>query len=280
MSYVLCCVDGGKYTQAIMDYAVYIANNMNLPLRLLNVVEHNHNAKSVDMSGNIGLGAKEDVLEKLVKEEASDSKNAIQAGKELLKSLKEQISPLCNNEVVSSQVHGDIIENIVEFEEDTAILIIGLNSHEKELVGDNVKDIIKSIHKPVLLVNNDFVEPKKLLVAYNGSNESRKLLQATSTKPIFNKETQRTIINLSKHEASSRELLNEAKNIYARNGIEVDTYGARGESPALITDYFEKERFDVLCMGAFGHSWIKQLVLGSFTEKVLSKMKKPILLYR
>lgn len=280
MSYVLCCVDGGKYTQAIMDYAVYIANNMNLPLRLLNVVEHNHNAKSVDMTGNIGLGAKEDVLKKLVQKEASDSKNAIQAGKELLKSLKEQISPLCNNEVVSSQVHGDIIENIVEFEEETAILIIGLNSHEKELVGDNVKDIIKSIHKPVLLVNNEFVEPNKLLVAYNGSNESRKLLEATSNKPIFKKEASRTIINLSKHESSSRELLNEAKNIYAKNNIEVETYSAKGESPVLITDYFEKERYDILCMGAFGHSWIKQLVLGSFTEKVLSGMKKPILLYR
>jgi nucleotide-binding universal stress UspA family protein len=280
MSYVLCCVDGGKYTQAIMDYAVMISNNMNLPLRLLNVVEHNHNAKQVDMSGNIGFGAKEDILEKLVNEEAKESKCAISEGKELLKSLKEQIKSQCTNEVVTSQVHGDIIENIVEFEEDTAILIIGLNSHDKELVGDNVKDIIKSIHKPVLLVNNDFVEPKKLLVAYNGSNESKKLLQATSSKPIFNKETQRTIINLSKHESSSRELLNEAKNIYAQNGIEVDTYGARGESPVLITDYFEKEKFDVLCMGAFGHSWIKQLVLGSFTEKVLSKMKKPILLYR
>ncbi|GGD38860.1 universal stress protein [Malaciobacter pacificus] len=280
MSYVLCCVDGGKYTQAIMDYAVMISNNMNLPLRLLNVVEHNHNAKQVDMSGNIGFGAKEDILEKLVNEEAKESKCAISAGKELLKSLKEQIKSQCTNEVVTSQVHGDIIENIVEFEEDTAILIIGLNSHDKELVGDNVKDIIKSIHKPVLLVNNDFVEPKKLLVAYNGSNESKKLLQATSSKPIFKKEVSRTIINLSKHESSSRELLNEAKNIYAQNGIEVDTYGARGESPVLITDYFEKEKFDVLCMGAFGHSWIKQLVLGSFTEKVLSKMKKPILLYR
>ena len=280
MSYVLCCVDGGKYTQAIMDYAVMISNNMNLPLRLLNVVEHNHNAKQVDMSGNIGFGAKEDILEKLVNEEAKESKCAISEGKELLKSLKEQIKSQCINEVVTSQVHGDIIENIVEFEEDTAILIIGLNSHDKELVGDNVKDIIKSIHKPVLLVNNDFVEPKKLLVAYNGSNESKKLLQATSSKPIFKKETSRTIINLSKHESSSRELLNEAKNIYAQNGIEVDTYGARGESPVLITDYFEKEKFDVLCMGAFGHSWIKQLVLGSFTEKVLSKMKKPILLYR
>lgn len=280
MSYVLCCVDGGKYTQAIMDYAVYIANNMNLPLRLLNVVEHNHNAKKVDLTGNIGLGAKEDVLEKLVQEEATESKCAIQAGKELLKSLKEQISPLCKNEIITSQVHGEILENIIEFEEDTAILIIGLNSHDKELVGDNVKDIIKSIHKPVLLVNNEFAEPNKLLVAYNGSNESRKLLEETSNNPVFKKDALRTIINLSKHESSSRELLNEAKNIYARNNITVETYAARGESPVLITDYFEKENFDILCMGAFGHSWIKQLVLGSFTEKVLTGMKKPILLYR
>jgi nucleotide-binding universal stress UspA family protein len=33
-------------------------------------------------------------------------------------------------------------------------------------------------------------------------------------------------------------------------------------------------------MGAFGHSRVKEFIFGSFTSKVLSKMKKPLLLFR
>ena len=40
MSFVLCCVDGENYSQSACDYAVLISNNLNLPLKFLNIVEH------------------------------------------------------------------------------------------------------------------------------------------------------------------------------------------------------------------------------------------------
>ena len=38
MSFVLCCVDGENYSQSACDYAVLISNNLNLPLKFLNIV--------------------------------------------------------------------------------------------------------------------------------------------------------------------------------------------------------------------------------------------------
>jgi hypothetical protein len=41
-------------------------------------------------------------------------------------------------------------------------------------IGENVKDIIRELNKPILLVNSEFITPKKILIAYNGSEESKK----------------------------------------------------------------------------------------------------------
>ena len=70
MSFILCCVDGKNYSQSACDYAVMISNNMKLPLKILNIVEHSSKSDKLDLSGNIKLGEKDDILEKLANDEA------------------------------------------------------------------------------------------------------------------------------------------------------------------------------------------------------------------
>lgn len=280
MKYILCCIDDSKYTKAICEYAIFISNNTNLPIKLLNVIEHNHNSKKINLSGNIGLGEKDDILNELVQEEAIESKTIIKQSKELLKSLKEEFKDSCKNELSISQVHGEFLENLQECKDEIEVLVLGITSHENHLVGENVKDIIKTINKPTLLVNNEFSTPKKQLIAYNGSNESKHLLQRTSKNPILGKSLNRNIVNLSEDEASAYKLLKEAKEVLNKNDIEVQTTYLEGSTPEVLLNYFEKEEYDILAMGAFGHSFIKELFMGSFTSKVLSSIKKPILLFR
>ena len=279
MSYVLCCVDGKNYSQSACDYAVMISNNMSLPLRFLNIIEHSSKSKNLNLSGNIKLGEKDDMLEEFTNEEASRSKDAIKDGKELLNTLKQRALQTCKNEISILQIHGDVIETILESQEQTAVLVIGIKSHEEHKIGENVKDIIRAIYKPVLLVNNEFVEPKKLLIAYNGSTESKKLLSETSTKPIF-KDIKRDIVNINDDKTLSFKLLNEAKEIFAKQNIEVDTSVLSGEPKEAIFNYFEQNSCDILAMGAFGHSRLKEFIFGSFTSEMLGKIKKPILLFR
>lgn len=83
MSCILCCVDGKSYSQSACDYAVMISNNMKLPLKILNVIEHSSKSNLLDLSGNIKLGEKDDILEKMTNEEATRSKNIIKEGKDL-----------------------------------------------------------------------------------------------------------------------------------------------------------------------------------------------------
>ncbi len=279
MAYVLCCVDSENYSQDVCDYAVMLSNNLQVPLKFLNIVEHSHKSKDLNLSGNITLGERDDILEKLTNEEYEQSKCNIKAGKEILEKLKQRAADSCENEVIISQRHGEVEETILELEDEIETLVIGLKSNLEHLIGEHVKDIIRSIHKPVLLVNSKFVEPKKLMIAYNGSNESKKLLENTSKRQIF-KNVSREIVNLSKDETKSNECLKEAKSIFAKNSVDVETKFLKGDNEDTLLEYFDNSQADVLAMGAYGHSKFKELFFGSFTSKILTKMKKPILLFR
>lgn len=280
MKYVLCCVDGGVYSKDIGRYATFIANNLNLPLKLFNVVEHNHNSKSINLSGNIKLGEKDDILENLTKQEALESINNIKRGKEILKNLKEELKPFCKNEIFTLQVHGDLLENIQDLEDESHLLILGIHSRGTEYFGEHTLNIIKATKNPILLVNNHYKEINKVLVAYNGSKESKKLFDSTSKNPILGKEVHRTIINLNKDEKKSQELLKQAQEIYTQKQMSADTISLRDENPLQIVEYFDKNQYDILAMGAYGHSFLKELLFGSFTNKILENIKKPILLFR
>lgn len=72
MGYILCCVDGKNFSYDACDYAVLIANNMNLPLKFLNVVERTYSVTSIDLSGSLVLGEREEMIEELAKEEEKE----------------------------------------------------------------------------------------------------------------------------------------------------------------------------------------------------------------
>ncbi len=279
MSCVLCCVDGKNYSQSACDYAVMISNNMKLPLKILNVVEHSSKSDKLDLSGNIKLGEKDDILEKLTNEESIKSKQIIKEGKDLLLSLKEKALITCEQDIILMQAHGDVLDNILELQNEITILIIGIKSHDKNKIGENVKDIIRELNKPILLVNSEFKTPKKILIAYNGSEESKKILETTAKNPIF-KDVSRDIVNINDDKMFSEKILEEAKKIYVKQEIDVNTSVLSGDAKSEILNYIEQNDCDILAMGAFGHSRIKEFIFGSFTSEIISQSKKPILFCR
>ncbi len=63
---VLACIDGSSLTEAVCDYAAWIAQRVDAPLKLMHTIDHHHEAAALsDLSGNIGLDSQENLLEEL-----------------------------------------------------------------------------------------------------------------------------------------------------------------------------------------------------------------------
>jgi nucleotide-binding universal stress UspA family protein len=53
-----------------------------------------------------------------------------------------------------------------------------------------------------------------------------------------------------------------------------------GDPEKVIADYIEQNQMSLLMMGAYGHSRIRHLVIGSTTVQLLRSVQVPVLLFR
>jgi nucleotide-binding universal stress UspA family protein len=63
-------------------------------------------------------------------------------------------------------------------------------------------------------------------------------------------------------------------------GIEVISKILLGKPDQLLCEYQDKHAIDMVVMGAFSHTRLHDLLLGSFTARMLTTTKKPLLLLR
>ena len=281
MEKVLVCIDGSKLSRAVCDYGVCIAKKLDLPLVLLNAIEHSHTTKKVDLSGNIGLGSKEDLLDELVNEEMSESKKLIQKGKAVLKEMVEYVKSQNFTNYSTLQRHGTLYETLDDLSKDLKIAIIGLKGEDsgEKKIGSHIEELIRTINIPILLVNGEFKQIDSILMAYDGSEYANRVIKEAKQNPIFTN-VKRYIVNVNDDTATSNQLLSEAKSLFDNVDIEVETKSLSGDNVEEIIKYQEENNLDVIAMGAYSHNRFRSVIFGSFTTQMLLNSKKPLFLFR
>ncbi len=281
MEKILVCIDGSKLSKSVCDYGVFIAKKSNLPLVLLNVVEHSHTTKKVDLSGSIGLGSKEDLLNELVNEERNESKKLIEKGKAVLKEMEEHIKSQNFTNYSTLQKHGTLFETLDELSINLKVAIIGLKGEDTidKKIGNHVEEVIRTLNIPILLVNSEFKPIKSILMAYDGSNYANKAIKASIKSPIF-ANVQRHIVNVNQDIKTSNKLVNEAKVLFTNANIDIQIQSLSGDNVESLLEYQKTNDLDIITMGAYSHNRFRSIIFGSFTTKMLLNAKKPLLLFR
>lgn len=279
MKQVLVCLDGAELSKAVCDYGVDIAKKLNLPLILLNVIEHSHISKRVDLSGNIGLGSKDTLLDELANEEMNESKQLISKGKAVLKQMQEYVKSHGIENCSTLQKHGTLYETLDELSDDLRLAIIGLKGEGSASIGSHIEELLRTVNIPVLLVNGEFKPIESMLMAYDGSEYAKKAIKIGKQNPIF-PNIKRDIVNVNKDVNVSNQLLNEAKELFSHANIDVVTTSLNGEGVEAIINYQQEKNLDIIAMGAYSHNRFRSVMFGSFTTKMLLNSKVPLLLFR
>ena len=281
---IIACVDGSILSEAVCDFGAFFSKTLGLSLELLSVVEHLHVSSQTDLSGNIGFGPRDDLLESLIDEDKSESKKAIVEGKEMLLRLQERALKQEAKAVKIVQKHGELYENVQAQKEEIRLLILGLRGKDHEsnvhAIGSQVEELIRTLNVPILLVNEAFFEPRKILIAYDGSPSSKKAIDMVVKEPLFN-HVERHIVNVHKDKALSSFMLEEATHILETLSFStLYTASLQGEPIKELLNYQKEKSIDLIAMGAFSHSRIRDALFGSFTSKMILSTPKPLLLLR
>jgi nucleotide-binding universal stress UspA family protein len=154
-------------------------------------------------------------------------------------------------------------------------------ANTKETIDSLVAPVIRSAVRPVLVAGTEFQEEseiKNILVAYDGSSHSvRALLVAAelASRPG----TDCTLVSVVPLEEAGWEILAPAETFLSHHGVTPRTrVEVSSKSASVISDLVASERADLLIMGAYGHSPIREVLFGSTTERILSHCSTNVIL--
>jgi nucleotide-binding universal stress UspA family protein len=282
---VLACIDGAALTEAVCDYAAWISRQTEAPLKLLHTINHHHETSiTSDFSGNIGLGTQEHLLEEITNLEQQQSKLKMKQGKLILQAATEHVEKKGITNSTSTQRHGDLIEAVIDLENDIRVLVLGLRGqvHESQenQIGAKLEAVIRALHRPILIVNDNFSTPERIMIAYDGSEAADKAIDMVASSPLY-KGLTCYLVCVNKNEGTAAKLLEQAADkLKAADDIKVITAKLKGKPELELCTYQEQQSIDLTVMGAFSHTRLHDMLLGSFTHKMLVNTKKPLLLLR
>lgn len=62
---VLAAIDSSQFSEGVCDYAAWAAKALNAPLSFIHTVDNHAQVAEPDLTGNLGFGTREHLLEKL-----------------------------------------------------------------------------------------------------------------------------------------------------------------------------------------------------------------------
>lgn len=281
---VLACLDHSAHAPAVCDYAAWAALRMNAPLEFVHVLDrHPEKASKIDLSGAIGLGARESLLEELSSIDEQRSRLAQESGRLLLEGAKQRAKDKGVVSVDGRQRHGELVEALQELEPQARLYVLGRRGETAqrapEHLGSNLERAVRALHRPLLVVHREFAALRNVMIAFDGSASTRKGVEMIAASPLF-RGLPCHLVSVTDKPESVSEAMTWASATLAGAGFDVVTAVTEGEPEAALLKYVAAHQMDMLVMGAWGHSRIRSMLVGSTTTTMLRTCPIPLLLLR
>ncbi|MCW8947174.1 MAG: universal stress protein [Sedimenticola sp.] len=280
MTHVIACIDGTDVSTTVCDYAVWASQRMEAPLEFLHVLDKSEYPTDTNLSGNIGLGSREALLDELAALDEKRGKLALEQGKLMLNAAKKRAIDSAIDNPTTRQRHGSLVETLTEMEESIRLLVLGKHDdHLSEHIGSRLENVVRTMHRPILITAAEYKAPQKVMLAFDGSATTRKGVEMVATSPLF-RSMPCHLIMVGTDNESNREQLSWARTTLEEAGFETHTAILSGEVEKVLCDYRAANNIDMLIMGAYGHSVIRRFLVGSTTTSVIRNASVPVLLLR
>jgi nucleotide-binding universal stress UspA family protein len=273
---ILVFVDGGEESQRGLPAAVNLAHLTDGRIRGLFV-------KKIELV-EIGLlpptpdlGAAPPVMldpELLATLEAEKDKTA----RRLAEIFTAVIGPLSDGLQV---VRGEVVEELVQGSRSADLVVIGRNrlatGDRSDWLSDITRLVLKRSWAPILLPGS---KPLTLLhgpflLAYDGSLAANRTLRQMARLAALAK-TPVTILSVGSPDITGPRL--EEAGLYCKPyNVEVTLEAREGKAMDVIQAFSEERQFSLIGLGAHGHFKLRDLVLGSSTEKMLHNLSQGFL---
>ncbi|MFT5504474.1 MAG: nucleotide-binding universal stress UspA family protein, partial [Gammaproteobacteria bacterium] len=238
---------------------------------------------SSNLSGSIGLGARTALLEELVELDAQKAKLSHKMGRAILEDARNRITEAGHSDVNIKLRNGELVETVEELEQEADLIVIGKRGlaadFDKLHLGSNLERVVRSSHKPVLVASRAFKPISRVLIAFDGGESVMKAVEYIAQNSAFKGFSCQLLMVGNGSEADNTKL-EKATNLLKDSNFDVVSDIKSGQAETVIAEASESQHYDLLVMGAYGHSRIRNLIIGSTTTEMIRSCKIPVLLFR
>lgn len=283
MTQLLACTDGSRYADSVCHYVSWFSNKLSVGADLLHVLRRHSDYESAsNLSGAIGLGARSELLEELTRVDEERGKLDQEKGKLILKHAQSVIEEAGVSPVNTLHRRGSLVKVIQELEERYEMVFIGKRGEHANMgstiLGSNLEKVARGVSKPLFLASETIRPLKKILLAYDGKSSTLKAIDFFVKHSAFN-ELECHLISVD----SSGDIdLSGPEDQLKQAGYSVSAQSIQSDASveSVISSYVSEHEIDLLAIGAYSHSPLRQFLLGSTTASLIVQCHIPLLLFR
>jgi len=274
---ILVALDGSQHAAAALDYTLWLAGRLQAGVVGLHVVDIVSIEGSFlhDVSGSLGFEPYLDFSSKM--------RDALQERGRVILELFEK---RCREAGITSSTAmpiGVVANEICDQARTADVIVLGHRGINERfstgLLGSTTESVARKAPRPVLVSPQTFAPSTRPLLAYDGSQRASAALHAAADLasalglPL-------TVVHVERAGSDPDVVLAEARQYLESYGVAVQTRRLTGPPHQRIVDVMHDGEYDLLFIGAYGHSRIIEMVLGSTTEFVLRNTLRPVFLAR
>jgi nucleotide-binding universal stress UspA family protein len=287
MKTILLCTDGSPFAETSYSYGAWFAARLPAHIKVLFVtdIRSQQIISTSNLSGAIGIDASDQLLNQLVDLEHERARLNHQRARMALKTAADRFQSLGIDAVDYIHETGFLVDCFHDFEETADLIILGKRGETAEFasghLGANVERILRATRKPCLVTPKTVQPIDHLLIAYDGSQSGRRILDFLGNSTVF-QGLNLSLVMVAKpgeREAAIAQL-READGMLQGAGFTPTCAVLEGNPETAIAQYAEEQAVNLLLMGAYGHSRIRHLVIGSTTTQILRSTSIPVLVFR
>ncbi|MGB0334828.1 MAG: universal stress protein [Opitutales bacterium] len=281
MKNILICTDGSGYSHEACHYAAWLSRRMDAKIEVLYVTDlRQFEIPAVaDFSGSLGIQPFEGMLAQL--QEIEDIKS---------KFIEEQTVKFFEEAGVSERVSffhetGLLVDVIADYAERADLVLMGKRGENvnfaTEHLGSMLERVLRTLKKPCLVTNRTFKACESVVLAYDGGESCRKALDFLADHPLFKDLELHVVVCVEGHkETEATDHLKEVEEKLHKAGYLPKCQVLSGTVESAIAGYVKHAGIDLLIVGAYGHSRIRELLIGSTTTELLRRCHVPVLCFR
>lgn len=280
---IISLIDGSIYSRSVCEHTAWAAKRLETPVEIMHVIGRREASDTGDRSGAIALGARTALLERLATLDAERSKLLHDQGRAIVEDAASILSQNGVGRVEQHLFRGDLVDLFAEREKGAAMVVIGKRGEAADFasmhLGSNLERIVRTSKKPVLVASRAFKPIRKVLIAWDGGASSRKAIELASSSPLFKGMTI-DVVHVGRTNADIEKKLSEATRQLAEAGHDPSSHLVEGQAESALGAYVTESGADMVVMGAYGHSRIRSLIIGSTTTAMIRSCLVPVLLVR